>query len=435
VWRQTRLWCTSGMLLLAACAGESTRPATVPQVALVDIPIDTALVAIGDSVGLVAVAKDSADNIITSCLVKWRSRDTTVAAVSGNGLVVGVTRGTTRVTATCEGKSDSVTIAVRLRFASLSAGLDHTCGVLTSGDAYCWGYNGTGQLGMGSRDTMFALTPVRVVGGVKYSALGSTALSTCGLSMSGSVWCWGTTPTLIPGGLTFVALTVSDTSCALTVSGLAYCWGATPILVDSGLTFGSLAAGGSHVCAIAVGGAAYCWGSNSYGELGDGSTTASAAPVPVAGGLRFEYLTAYSKYTCGIVVGGSAYCWGSNRWGKLGNGSTTDSPSPVAVAGSLRFTSLSAGQNHVCGVTLPGDAYCWGLNDWGQFGNGTTAASPTPVPAGTGQRFTRLSAGGAHVCGLGTDGVAYCWGLGASGQVGGGILNNRNLGPVRVVGQ
>jgi alpha-tubulin suppressor-like RCC1 family protein len=32
----------------------------------------------------------------------------------------------------------------------VSAGSDHTCGITTARIAYCWGYNGTGQLGIGT---------------------------------------------------------------------------------------------------------------------------------------------------------------------------------------------------------------------------------------------------------------------------------------------
>src|SRR3990172_1607341 len=44
---------------------------------------------------------------------------------------------------------------------SLTAGAGHTCGLTTSGTAYCWGDNGSGQLGDGS-GTNHA-TPVAVV--------------------------------------------------------------------------------------------------------------------------------------------------------------------------------------------------------------------------------------------------------------------------------
>ncbi len=54
-----------------------------------------------------------------------------------------------------------VPVSGGLSFASVSTGEFHTCGVTINGDAYCWGYNGFGQLGDGTNAD--ATTPVRVL--------------------------------------------------------------------------------------------------------------------------------------------------------------------------------------------------------------------------------------------------------------------------------
>ena len=46
--------------------------------------------------------------------------------------------------------------------------------------------------------------------------------------------------------------------------------------------FAYIKAGDISTCGLTSTGVAYCWGDNEYGQLGDGTTTASATPVKVA---------------------------------------------------------------------------------------------------------------------------------------------------------
>src|SRR5204863_1132362 len=91
--------------------------------------------------------------------------------------------------------------------------------------------------------------------------------------------------------------------------------------------------GCTYTCGIRSSGAAYCWGLNTYGQLGNGTTTNSATPMPVSGGLTFAAISGGGQQSCGLTTGGLAYCWGWNARGQLGNGTTTDSYTPVKVAG------------------------------------------------------------------------------------------------------
>jgi alpha-tubulin suppressor-like RCC1 family protein len=45
-----------------------------------------------------------------------------------------------------------VAVSGGLAFSAVSAGNDHTCGVTRSGTAYCWGLNSNGQLGDGTHN-------------------------------------------------------------------------------------------------------------------------------------------------------------------------------------------------------------------------------------------------------------------------------------------
>jgi len=59
-------------------------------------------------------------------------------------------------------RDNPVPVVGGLGFVSLDAGGSHTCGVVPSGDAFCWGSNSFGELGDGDTGTDSA-TPVRVL--------------------------------------------------------------------------------------------------------------------------------------------------------------------------------------------------------------------------------------------------------------------------------
>ncbi|MGH9258607.1 MAG: RCC1 domain-containing protein [Acidimicrobiales bacterium] len=187
-----------------------------------------------------------------------------------------------------------------------------------------------------------------------------------------------------------------------------------------------IAPGGFHTCGVTLDGATHCWGQNWYGELGIGSTLASAVPVTLTGSA-FVTVTSGYYHACGLTVSGQAFCWGRNIEGQLGTGAFAGPPvygeaTPVPVTGVPAFATLSSRAYHTCGVTPDGDLYCWGWNHNGQLGNGDVAAAAqrVPVHVSPGLKFAAVSAGEQHTCGLTPAGVAYCWGRNARGELGNG---------------
>ncbi|PYP56747.1 MAG: chromosome condensation regulator RCC1 [Gemmatimonadetes bacterium] len=261
-----------------------------------------------------------------------------------------------------------VAVTGGLPFNAVSAGVYHSCGLATGGAIYCWGNNIAGELGNGAPISYVNSSPVLVSGESSFVAIAAGYQYSCGLTTSGAAYCWGDNvsgelgngnltssgvPVPVAGGLNFVALSAGDShACGLTRDGAAYCWGSngsgelgngttqkstSPVAVSGALTFAAISAGQGATCGVTTGGAAYCWGYNGYGQLGNAATPLTNAPNPtpllVSGGLTFATVSTGYLHTCGVTPQGAAYCWGDNSEGELGDGSTAIHPTSVPVFG------------------------------------------------------------------------------------------------------
>lgn len=184
-------------------------------------------------------------------------RQTSALLCEGNNtygqLGVGTTDNHT-VPITVTGMSSNVTF--------ISAGLNHACATLDTGDVACWGKNDYGQLGDGSKEQR--LLPVLVSGLADDAiAVSAGANHTCALLYTGAVQCWGDNQYGQLGDGT-----QQQHSNPVSVLGLA-----------SGVT--SLDLGDNHSCALAGPGRVKCWGDNREGQLGDSRTWRHTLPVRV----------------------------------------------------------------------------------------------------------------------------------------------------------
>lgn len=417
----------------------------------------------------VATATDGNGQSVPCC--SWESSEPLVATVDQNGFTQADSNGTTTITAGGIGRgSASATLTVAappLVFTQVVAGVSHSCGVTADSTAYCWGYGGQGQLGVGGL-VGGTPRPTPVLTALKFATLAAGDYHTCGLTAAGAAYCWGnnvngqlgngnaflrTVPDAVSGGLSFVALTANyGRTCGLTAAGQAYCWGENsvgtlgdsstierhaPVRVVGGHTFASISAGFAQTCAVTPAAAAYCWGGGFNGELGTGGQASDSAPVAVSGGLSFTSVSAGYGHTCGVTTTGAGYCWGDNSSeGVLGDGTAfTIRLTPVPVAGGLVFASIASGYSHTCGVTTVGAGYCWGDNVVGTLGDGSGVdPSLMPVAVVGGLVFRSVVLGSLHALGVTTGNVAYGWGWNGNGELGDRTQASRPT-PVRVAGQ
>jgi alpha-tubulin suppressor-like RCC1 family protein len=341
----------------------------------------------------------------------------------------------------------------------VSANVLNTCTVLNTGEAKCWGNNGSGQLGNGT-NVSFSTTPQLVSGITDAVGIGVGGAFACALRNLGSVSCWGSnlsgqlgdgtttnrgTPVEVTGLDGATVLSAGNFSaCAVRGSGRVLCWGSNtqgqlgvpsttvqspvPVEVPGLSQVTKVSVGGEFACALTTDGTVRCWGSGVLGQLGDGTAASGPTPraVPIPAAVDVD---AGNTGACAVLVDGTARCWGTNEYGQLGDGTTTNRLSPVTVSGLTGATRIDIGGTHACAVVASGLA-CWGGNFEGQLGNGTTVDSTTPVPVALAEGL-EVVAGGVHTCGRDSLNAIYCWGRNLQGTLGDGTILTR-LTPVPV---
>ncbi len=199
---------------------------------------------------------------------------------------------------------------------SLTAGAGHTCAVLVDGSVYCWGYNVYGQLGSSvneggcPRGDACSRTATRVDSLPPLVSVTAGYWHTCGLTADGGSGCQYSrvrdstvvcteVPRPVQGGLHFTVMTAGECqTCGLVVSGALYCWGdnsigqfgngdrsqgsVSPIPSAGGLRFRSLSASDLATCGITADpDVAYCWGSDWFNTLGNGDPLNQNSATPV----------------------------------------------------------------------------------------------------------------------------------------------------------
>jgi alpha-tubulin suppressor-like RCC1 family protein len=302
---------------------------------------------------------------------------------------------------------------------AVSAGLFNACALISDGTVQCWGRNIDGQLGIGTIDSAAHPLPAKVIGLSGVIAVDSGGDSTCALTASGGVKCWGRNDAgQVGNGST------TDSPIPADVVGLS-----------SGVV--AISASEFSTCALMSGGTVKCWGTNVEGQLGNGTVTYTPNPVPVdvTGLSGVVAISTGDLSSCALTSAGAVFCWGYNATGALGNGTTTDSSTPVGVSGlSSGVVAISSGERNNCALTSGGGVKCWGFGVFGEMGNGANSTSLVPVDvSGLGSGVSAISSGSEHACALIPGGTVQCWGANFSGQLGNGSTTNSNV-PVTVSG-
>ncbi|MBI3544520.1 MAG: putative Ig domain-containing protein, partial [Deltaproteobacteria bacterium] len=180
---------------------------------------------------------------------------------------------------------------------ALAIGEHHSCALLGD-DVYCWGYSGSGQLGV--KRPQLQPGAVRIAGlHGRARAIGAGGLHTCAVTGDeGSVECWGA---VLEGDPKLPPVLV-------------------PAKVEGVRDAAAVAVGRTHACALeGATRALRCWGRNSHGQLGAGNAEKVATPITVSGlAGKASGVAVGERFTCAAILGGDAQCWGAGERAQLG---------------------------------------------------------------------------------------------------------------------
>jgi alpha-tubulin suppressor-like RCC1 family protein len=298
---------------------------------------------------------------------------------------------------------------------AIATGGYHTAAI-ADGSLYTWGYNFSGQLGNGTHGSTSYPTQIEGFGddAATVIAIATGGYHSAALLSDGAVYTWGFNG--------FGQLGDGSTTSRRTPTRV-------PAFPPMGATVTAMDTGANHTAALLSDGTLYAWGENSYGQLGNGTTTDSSTPVKLPDfappGTSVAAVSAGGSHTAALMSDGSVFAWGINSAGQLGDGTTAQRDTPIAVADfsppGTTVTVIATGGYHSAALLDDGTLYTWGLNLYGQLGHGTTADTPTPtlVPdfPPPGSTVASIAAGEFHTAALLDDGTLYLWGWNFFGQL------------------
>jgi alpha-tubulin suppressor-like RCC1 family protein len=308
------------------------------------------------------------------------------------------------------------------------AGPSHVVARRSDGTLWGWGYNNNGQLGDGTSTNrvspVLIAAPAGAAAGSSWGQVATSGRHTLALRSDNSLWAWGSN----------AAGTIGDntTNNRLTPTAVT-----TPPSAAAGTSWTQVAVGDNHSLALRTDGTLWAWGNNSYGQLADNTftnrllPTLVAAPTGAAAGTTWTHIAAGLYHSVGLRSDGSLWTWGYNSFGQLGDASTTSSSQPVAVVtpgtvgAGTRWTSIAANDNHTVALRSDGSLWAWGNNSYGQLGDNSIVNRSTPVRETTNAAWSQLTTCRYHTVALSASaGLVQASGFNAQGQLGTGNTTN-----------
>ncbi len=329
----------------------------------------------------------------------------------------------------------------------VAAALDRACVVEARGSLKCWGRNDVGQLGLGDTASRGSkpnemgkmLLPVDLGPSAQVTQVAMGDRHSCAVLGDRSLKCWGYNGT---GELGLGDLDTRGDNPKEMGTDLA------AVRLPTGRTAKEVAVGYEHTCAILDDGTLRCWGFNSRGQLGAGDTRSRGGVaadlgdglkvVDLGTGRTAKHVAAGGEHTCAILDNDDVKCWGSSSSGQLGYGDFTtrgdgagemgDALRAVDLGPGRKAKAIGTGTQHTCALLDDDTVKCWGNAYFGQCGTGDInnrgdtagemGAALKAIDLGQGHKAKGIGVGINHTCVVLDNDELRCFGADFDGQLG-----------------
>lgn len=343
----------------------------------------------------------------------------------------------------------------------ISLGREHSAAIKSDGSLWMWGNNNDGGLGIGDKSLKSSSVPMHVLDDVKSVSVSKTDNMSMAITSDNSLWIWGSSygfllskeECLKPykimenvksvfAGTNYGAVdgggVGTDNASIAVIKDNDSLWMLDKIqkkfvkIMDDVRT---VSVGYHHIAIVKMDGSLWMWGSNTYGQLGNGTYTASTEPIKIMDNVQSVSLG--EVHSAAIKEDGSLWTWGCNFSGQLGigkldNGKLPDNSNvPIKIMDGVK--SVSFGTENGAAIKQDGSLWMWGYDGHGQMGleDGDRIITGYDKPIKIMDGVLAVSIGDRYSAAVKSDGSLWTWGSNKCGKIGNGVTENE-LSCVRI---
>jgi alpha-tubulin suppressor-like RCC1 family protein len=300
----------------------------------------------------------------------------------------------------------------------VAGGRSDTAGMValkTDGTLWTWGFNQTGECGVG--DTINRSSPTQVGALTNWRTFVRIRSATAAIKTDGTLWTWGgnddgelglsgaagarrSSPTQVGALTTWLKVSGSYTNFfAIKTDGTLWFWGgngsrfveggvntSSPVQIGSATNWASVEGGYSAVAGVTTSGILLTWGSSYYGQLGlnlNGAGTYVSSPTQVGALTNWSKASATNVGLLALKTDGTI--WGCGAGGYTGQDDAVSRSSPVQIGSSTDWRDFDFSAQLAFLLKTDDSLWGYGINNRGQLGINTTVqkSSPTQIGADT----------------------------------------------------